>query len=375
MAGLYIHVPFCKAKCTYCDFNSYPHLHELRGPYYKALLIELDQVLTLDPPSVETVYIGGGTPSTMPTDMLPHLMSRLRTHGLKPHEVTLEANPDTLSLEQLCVYRKSGINRISLGVQSLHDAELHLLGRIHDSDTALRSIQLVRSAGFDNLNVDLIFGIPGQSMTTWRQTLERVLRVAPEHIALYALTLEEETPLTKQVKAGALPKPDPDLVADMYEFSEERLKMTGYEHYEVSNWCKPGQESRHNLIYWENREYVGVGAGAWSYRKRTRKGNIKDVAEYISRSLNRQDLTEEREEVSREQEMSDTLILGLRLTRGVSHAGFRRRFGVELIAVYGEELQLLASQGLLEVDEIGIRLTDRGRLLGNEVFERFLVGP
>lgn len=371
--GLYIHIPFCLAKCGYCDFNSYAGLDRLFAAYDQALQAELNRRLASDTSEIETVYFGGGTPTVAPIQMLVHTLERVSAAGQRPSEVTVEANPGTVNARRLGALRAAGVNRISFGVQSLNDTELQLLGRIHDRQAAIGSVALARHVGFDNLSLDLIFGLPGQQVSSWRQTLEGALALEPDHLSLYALTLEEETPLSVAVADGRLPEVDDDRAAEMYEFAEQRLAVAGYVHYEISNWARPGKECCHNLIYWANDEYVGLGAGAWSRVDERRWGNVRNPEEYVRRVIDGESLIEEVESLSSEEQMADTVILGLRLISGVARRDFASRFGVELEAVYGDRIASLTALGLLESDSAGIRLTARGRLLGNEAFERFLV--
>jgi oxygen-independent coproporphyrinogen III oxidase len=369
--GLYIHFPFCIAKCAYCDFNSFPDLSWLTGQYIRAVLLELERAFRYRRFNAETCYLGGGTPTVLPAGDLASVLSFVHSHSERIVETTVEANPETVSRELLTAMKGSGVNRISLGVQSLNDTELEVLGRVHNSQAAIRSVQLVRECGFENLSVDLIFGLPGQSLRTWAGTLEQMLSLKPEHISLYALTLEPDTQLCGQIQAGTIPKPDDDLAADMYELSQVQLAAAGYEHYEISNWALPGRQCRHSLMYWHNRPYLGFGAGAWSYWANTRWSNVKDPVGYVTKSLNDESLVVTSEFAGRRQEIAETLILGLRLAEGISRVSFRKRFGTELDEVYGREIVSLALAGLLENATDHISLTPRGRLLGNEVFVRF----
>ena len=371
--GLYVHIPFCLAKCGYCDFNSYAGLTRLFAPYGQALRLELNRTLAHSDLTVDTVYFGGGTPTVAPVSMLVAVLERLQMAGQQPVELTVEANPGTVTARRLAVLRAAGINRISLGVQSLHDAELRTLGRVHDRQTALDSIALARRAGFDNLNLDFIFGLPGQSLASWRRTLDQAVALQSEHLSLYALTLEEDTPLARAEAEGRLPPVDDDRAAEMYECAESLLATAGYRHYEISNWARPGHECRHNLIYWANEEYVGIGAGAWSRLGDRRWGNLRNPEQYIQRTLAGEAAVEDEELLSQAQFVADAVILSLRLVSGVARDAFAERFGLELEDVYGDRIARLAHVGLLEADRVGIRLTARGRLLGNEVFEQFLV--
>ncbi len=383
--SLYVHVPFCRAKCRYCDFNSYAGQERLIPAYARALANEarLGSEASAGRP-LDTVYLGGGTPSLMPLSDMRLVMGALGDFfPLTPAaEMSLEANPGTVDEAYFRGLRRLGFNRLSLGVQSFDDGELRTLGRIHSAGEARQAYEAARAAGFDNVNLDLIFGSPGQALSRWQRSLEEALALRPEHLSLYALTLEEGTPLAREVAEGSVPAPDPDIQADMYTWAEDRLARAGYEHYELSNWSLPGRRCRHNLTYWENREYLGLGAGAHSYLDDVRSANVVAPAEYIrlvdeaaasgetGRVPMPQVVSEER--VDEALAMADTLILGLRLVEGVSLSRFRERFGVELSERYADRLRDLLGTGLAETADGHLRLTPRGRLLGNEVFQRFL---
>ena len=379
--GLYVHIPFCRAKCAYCDFNSYAGMEHLFAAYTRALLLEAGIAASLTSASAETLYVGGGTPTVLPAESLVQVITVCRgLFRLEPGaEVTVEANPGTVDEGYLRELVRAGVNRLSLGVQSFHDDELALLGRIHRAEEATQAVALARKAGFENVNVDLIYGIPGQSLARWRASLERALAMEPEHISLYCLTLEEGTPLFERIARGELPRPDDDLAADMYLLAEELLAGEGFRHYEISNWARPGFECRHNIRYWLNLPYIGLGAGAHSYHRGRRYHNVLHPAEYIRRMEKGKPEGEmppsvaEIEAISTETEMAETVILGLRLVEeGVTFERFAARFGRDLMEVYGREIRELLALGLLEVYERGIRLTPKGRLLGNEAFERFV---
>ena len=297
-------------------------------------------------------------------------------------EISVEANPGTVSPADLAILRCAGYNRISLGVQSFRDDELRLLGRIHTAGDAIQAYQWARRAGFANVNLDLIYGLPRQSPSQWRDSLERALDLLPEHLSLYALSVEEGTPLEACVARGTLPAPDDAAAADMYVLAEELLDGAGYAHYEISNWARrgPGDLSpqmpvlacRHNLKYWRNLPYLGLGSAAHSYDGRCRRGNVTSPLEYVERLEAGLDPTAEVECPDDGQRMDETMMLGLRLTEGVSHDAFAERFGVALGVVYGAQIAEAVDDGLLEADDRGIRLTARGRLLGNRVFAAFL---
>ena len=385
MAGLYVHIPFCLAKCAYCDFVSFAGLEPLYGAYVEALSLEIALVAPRWAGfSFDTLFIGGGTPTVLPTASLEAIMAACREglHFAEDAEITVEANPGTVTPANLSALRKAGVTRLSLGVQSLRDPDLALLGRLHDRKTALEAFYWAREAGFENINLDFIFGLPGQTVSQWQKVLEEALRLRPEHLSLYALTLEEGTPLEARIRRGDLPVPNEEASAAMYELAESLLEGAGYAHYEISNWARrspkdpphgpPTLACRHNLKYWRNEPYLGLGAAAHSYDGAARYANVSDPAAYIARMRQGQEAVAEREAPTLAQKMGETMMLGLRLIEGISHQDFEVRFGVRLDAVYGREIGELAQEGLLEVDERGIRLTPRGRLLGNRVFAAFL---
>jgi oxygen-independent coproporphyrinogen III oxidase len=381
VTALYIHLPFCRAKCGYCDFTSYPGLAHLQQPYGEALVAEAHFMARRFTGPLATIYLGGGTPSVLPASMLQHVLRHcMAIFGVAAAtEVTVEANPGTLSLPWLRGLRRAGVNRISLGVQSFQAAELALLGRIHDVAAVRAAAAAARTAGFANLSLDLIFGLPNQPLADWQATLEQALALSPEHLSLYALSLEPGTRLHASVQRGELPEPDPDLAADMYELASDLLGQRGFRQYEISNWCRPGFECAHNLVYWHNRPYLGLGAGAHSSDGTRRWWNTRSVAQYLERLTAGQvdewpsPAAEDGETLDRSLQMAETMMLGLRLTReGVSETGFQQRFGVALDAIYPSALREMADVGLLTREAGRVCLTPRGRLLGNRVFVRFL---
>ncbi|MSQ40940.1 MAG: radical SAM family heme chaperone HemW [Dehalococcoidia bacterium] len=285
--SLYVHIPFCETKCPYCDFNTYAGLETLIPSYLQALQHEITfWGAALGHPQVHTIFLGGGTPSLLALPQLAALMQTIHTaFAVTPdNETTLEANPSDLTLEKLQGYPALGVNRLSIGVQSLDDPLLTILGRRHNALEAVEAYQRARQAGLHNVNLDFIYGISHQSLDTWKATVDRTVALAPEHLSLYALTLESNTPMEVWVRQGVMPEPDPDLAADMYLYAEERLAQAGYEHYEISNWAKPGRESRHNLTYWRNLPYLGVGPGAHSSLHGHRFSVLRSPPEYIRRA-------------------------------------------------------------------------------------------
>ena len=388
--SLYVHVPFCETKCPYCDFNTYAGIEQMMPGYVDALAAEIERWGdTLARPAVTTIFLGGGTPSYLPANGLAAVLESVRrAFNVEPGaEATMEANPGDLRGDAPASLARLGLNRLSVGVQSLDDGLLSLLGRRHTAQDVQDAFRAVRRAGFDNVNLDLMYGLPHQSMAQWRATLDGVLALSPEHLSLYCLTLEDGTPMKQQVEAGALPEPDADLAADMYLLAEDALEREGYRHYEISNWARPGLESRHNLTYWRNGAYLGVGPGAHSYLGQWRFHNVASPREYVRRMASAPPegapswLSAEAiggfpvvggvERVDDAAEMAETMMMGLRLDDGVSEAAFEGRFDWRLDAAFGETLAELTALGLLDRRDGVVRLTARGRLLGNEVFVRF----
>ncbi len=370
--ALFVFVPFCKIKCTYCDFNAYANLARVMEPYADAVAREIRSMEARG--TAKSVYFGGGTPSLVPAAHIEKILHACA--GLLPlsprAEITLEANPGTVDLDKLKAFRSLGINRLSLGVQSFDDATVRRLNRGHTVAEALETYDLARRAGFDNLNLDFIYGLPLQTLEQWQATLERALALAPEHLSLYALKVEEGTGLEYQIAHGKYPMPDDDTAADMYAMAEETLAAAGYVHYEISNWARPGMESRHNLTYWYNEPYLGFGAGAHSSFAGKRYWNVLSPVEYIGRVERGEGVVAGSEEIDRDLEMAETMILGLRLGEGVEFERFERRFGEDARARYAAPLHEVSELGLVEMDDARVWLTPRGRLLSNEVFWRLL---
>jgi oxygen-independent coproporphyrinogen-3 oxidase len=404
--SLYVHIPFCIAKCGYCDFNSYAGQESLIPAYAQALLREAEMwSAACFGWRAETLFFGGGTPSLMPLAEMERLLEGLRWRlGLTPDaEVTLEANPGTVDKPYLSRLRELGVNRLSLGVQSFREDELAFLGRIHSAEEARSAYRAARSAGFDNVSLDLIFGLPGQTADRWLESLEEAIGLGPEHLSLYALTVEEETPLGRDVACGRTPAPDPDLQAELYLRSADRLAPASYEQYEISNWARPGRRCRHNLTYWRNGFWLGLGAGAhshlpgnWEPGTGNQEPGIGDrcyrfAAEvspkrYIelvnatwkqwsqegTLTVDEMQQVTFREEADPSLALSDTLVLGLRLCDGVSLRELRRRFGQAALESHAAAFEEAVSVGLLERADGRLRLTARGRLLANEVLVRLL---
>ena len=371
--ALYVHIPFCRRKCNYCSFVSYEGRDADIPAYVNALKEEL--ALHATGQQVSSIYFGGGTPSLLYSEQMGDILSTIRSlfRVGDEAEVTMEANPGTFDEPYIAAISNLGINRLSLGIQSLNNDELALLGRIHTAAEARDAMRFVRDSGFTNVSLDLIYGLPGSRLADWKNTLEEVIELDPEHISLYPLTLENNLPMKTLIDLGELPALDPDDAADQYELAEDLLGEYGYHHYEISNWAKNGWECQHNLIYWQNMPYLGVGVAAHSYIDGRRLANTTDIDRYLYAFPSNASLaTDTDEEIQVELKLSETIILGLRLSAGVCLDDINRRFGVDFLTQYSTQVDDLTSLGLLECDGKCIRLTRRGRLLGNQVFLRFL---
>jgi oxygen-independent coproporphyrinogen-3 oxidase len=371
--GLYIHIPFCRSRCRYCSFVSFERREADIPRYLDALKIELARRAHGE--HVSSIYLGGGTPSLLPVEATNDLLQAIRAlfYVDKTCEITLEANPGTVDESHLSALRKSSVNRISLGVQSLDDHELKMLGRIHTAAEVREAVRAARKAGFDNINMDLIYGLPGQTADNWRMTLESALDMDPEHISLYALSLEQGLPMQRAIDDHELPEIDPDLAADQYELAGDFLDTRGYRHYEISNWAKAGRECRHNIIYWQNKPYLGAGVAAHSWLNGHRLANTANIDTYMNMLTGNTKLAPDMdEEITPELQLAETIILGLRMCDGISVRDVSDRFDEDILAHYGRQVGELSDLGLMEYTGGNLRLTRRGCLLSNEVFWRFL---
>jgi oxygen-independent coproporphyrinogen-3 oxidase len=406
--SLYFHIPFCTHRCAYCDFNTYAGQEAMIPAYVDALCTEVENVGRVAAKrrietTIHTIFFGGGTPSLLSPLQFDYIFKSIRSaFALTPDcEITIEANPGTVSYENLLELREIGINRISYGVQSANTFELKMLERVHDFFDVIEAVTSARKAGFTNLNLDLIYGLPEQTLQTWQTTVQRVLDLHPEHISAYALTLEHGTPFGRWANRGLLPLPDPDLGAEMYEWASEEFEANGYAQYEISNWSKPNHECKHNLQYWRSLPYLAFGAGGHGYADGYRYSNVLRIKTYIERLANSQSTihqfplspaTVNHHKQTLKDDMSEFMMTGLRLTQeGVSENEFQARFGVSMQDVFGKEINELLKLGLVETlftlvgtrpSERGmskgqgegeiLRLTKRGHLLGNQVFMRFV---
>ena len=366
--GLYLHVPFCLRKCPYCSFFSVPTNPEQMRRYCRALERQLGGTKADRP--VSTVFFGGGTPSILSASDLAALLSACRTHwpwAEEEIETSIEVNPATIEAKGLRALRQAGFNRLSVGVQSLTDAELRLLGRPHNAAEARAVVRAARKAGFTNLNLDLMFGLPGQGPEGWRETLLAALDLKPEHLALYELTIEEDTPFAALRAQGRLVLPDEDEVLTMMAITGEETARAGLIRYEISNYARPGRECRHNLNYWHNGDYLGFGAGAVACLAGRRSAAVQDIARYCQLIESGQEPWAEVEELDAEARFRETVVMGLRLTAGISLAEMARRFGLHVVDYYGATLRRLTTQGLLTLTGDNLRLTPTGLALANQV--------
>lgn len=370
--GLYLHIPFCAIKCHYCDFACFTGLEALMEPYVAALEKELRVYAERDGRiEVASVYLGGGTPSLLPPALLERLLASIResTSVARDAEITLEANPGTGGPELWAAARASGVNRISLGVQVMDDAVLRAIGRDHSTADVRRTLGDLREAGFDDVSVDLIYGLPGQTLAAWEDTMCAAIDLAPDHFSIYSLQVEERTVFGKRWREGDLPLPGEECEREMHDQADERLVTAGYRRYEVSSWCRPGHESVHNRIYWYNRPYIGLGTGAHSYYQGRRYGHGRSVKAYLASPV--PPIPDERQDAR--EEMEETIFMGLRLVReGLSRPRFAERFGADVRSFYGPEIDRLVSRGMLEETPEALRLTRDAIPVANDVFAAFL---
>jgi len=373
-AGLYLHIPFCWRKCPYCDFVSVPLAGQDAAGYLQALEAEM-ALRAPEAPTLASVYVGGGTPTVLPGGMLPGVLTAVRQHfRLAPEaEVTVEANPGTISRRGLEALRKAGANRLSLGVQSFQDATLRTLGRVHNAAAGLAAAAAARQAGFANLSLDLIFGTPGEGEQEWRRTLEAALGLRPEHISAYGLSYEPGTPFHAACGRGELQPAGEELEVRLYQAAGELLEAAGYRHYEISNYALPGRESRHNLNYWRGGDYLGLGMAAHSYLGGIRWGNVTTLAEYRARLAAGAPPVRMAERLSCERRREEMLMTGLRLAEGVALDRLPCGLEQDLAEVYGKRIDELAQAGLLERPAGSIRLSPRGQLVADHVI-RVLTG-
>ncbi len=371
--GLYVHIPFCHHKCGYCDFNSYAGLGELAPAFVDALLLEIERCPYAGA-RASTVFFGGGTPTFLDGATLARILEHLHHRfNIDPDaEITVEANPGSVDRVQLQILRRAGFNRLSFGVQSFDEAELKRMERIHSPQEVCESYEWAREAGFENINLDLIFALPDQTLERWESNLQQAIALRPEHLSLYALMLEPNTRFYHLYQKGQLSLPDEEVQVAMYRLAQRLTREAGYRQYEISNYALPGYECRHNLIYWHNLSYLGFGPGAVSYYEGRRWMNIKHPREYVRRVLNGEPLEVESEQLTGWDSVAETLMLGLRMVEGIDLAWLEARYGLPVRAHYRPVLERLTRRGWLIQDGSCIRLTDEGLLWHSEVALAFL---
>ena len=376
MLSLYIHIPFCVGKCHYCGFYSTIYTLQQANEYIAALRIEAANYQhVFNGRTFDSVYIGGGTPTALSSDQLEKLIAAIHKHFhiSGDAEWTIEANPNTVSDSQLTLLREGGVNRLSLGLQSLNDDVLKTLGRVHSALEAVDAFMIARNAGFTNIGVDLIYGVPGQTPDEWNETLEKVISLKPEHVSAYSLSLDEGSRFRREAEAGRFALPGDDQVATMYGRAVKNLGRAGYSRYEISNFSLPGFICRHNMNYWERGEYLGLGPGAWSFISGTRHRTIADVREYSLRMNAGLSVIEDEEVANFRQAANETIMLGLRTVQGVDRARYERVFGADTVQLLEQNAAPLKEAGLIEESKGRIRLTEKGFLLADEALARLVL--
>ncbi len=375
-AGIYIHIPFCRSRCSYCDFATGMYNASLAERYVENLINEIGSWHEVERPAgVDTIYFGGGTPSLLSPSQLERLLravhNRFSVSG--DAEVTIEINPGTVTPEALEAFRRLGISRASFGAQTFDDGELARLGRSHTSDDTRRTFRYLRDAGFDNVSFDLIAGLPGQTMANWQRNLEEAFSLRPEHLSFYLLEVHQGTPLASHIKNGLQPKPDDDLAAEMYEVMLDRAAEVGYQHYEISNLCLPGYESRHNTKYWTAAPYYGFGCSAHSYDGEFRRwANERDLNLYMEMIEHGRAAVVSQSLLTKTDRQAEAVFLGLRMMRGFSFKEYEQAFGADLRTKHENDLTRFREAGLIECTDDLLKLTRAGALLSNEVFAAFV---
>ena len=371
--GIYIHIPFCKKKCDYCDFISFSNKDKKIEEYINAIIKEIEQQKIKSKRT--TIYIGGGTPSYIDSKYIKEIIAEIKKKNVDSNaEITIEVNPGTITKNKLDDYKEVGINRLSIGLQVTQNELLKQIGRIHDFEQFLETYEMARKFGFNNINIDLMLGLPNQRIKDLRESLEKIIELNPEHISVYSLIVEEGTPIANKIKTGELILPEEDLERNMYWYVKNTLELNGYRHYEISNFAKPGYESRHNMNCWNQKEYIGIGIAAHSYRDITRYSNTEDLSEYIKNVKNGHF---ERNRIIHEiQKEDDTkrehMILGLRQINGISISKFKEKFGENPIYTFRNELKKLTEEKLIIVDDNNIKLSNKGLDFANIVWEEFI---
>lgn len=376
MTAAYLHIPFCDHICFYCDFNKVFLEGQPVDEYVEAVIAEMALTKAKYPEKkASTFYIGGGTPTTLSVRQMDRLLEGIRTYyPMNPaDEFTIEANPESVSLEKFQVMKNYGVNRISMGVQSFNNDILKKIGRIHTAEQVYDCVDAAHCAGFENISIDLIFRLPNQTCEDFQDSLKKALELDLPHYSIYSLILENKTIFYNLMRQGKLPLPSEDEEADMYDLAMDTMEAAGRRQYEISNYARPGFESQHNLTYWENEAYFGFGAGSHGYLEGVRYNNHGPIQHYLEPLRKGQLPVIYQQKLSKQNQMEEEMILGLRTMRGVNRSHFKEKFGVEIESLYAHQLELLIAKGLLALQGDFFRLTRQGKFLGNEVFRSFLL--
>jgi putative oxygen-independent coproporphyrinogen III oxidase len=375
-SGAYVHIPFCQSRCSYCHFTTRPWQALVAERYLQAVIREIERFTPAagPTPQLTTIYFGGGTPSLVPESHIQGILRALRIRfGIDPDaEISLEANPGTLTTARIQVYRESGVSRVSMGAQSFDDSSLRFLGRTHTSGEVLSSVALLRAEGIENINLDLMLGLPGQTSEAWIRDLDQLCDLAVPHVSIYMLDLDVHTPLQHAVSKGLYRVPEDDLVSDLYVESIDRLEVAGYRQYEISNFARPGFECRHNLRYWRQEPVLGFGVSSHSHDGRSRYANFTNLSAYLDAMEQGASVVEWHTPLSAERQLEEAMFLGLRLIEGVDWQRLASRFGTGPVETAKGKVRSLVEAGLLEERGSALWLTRRGMLLSNEVFQRFV---
>lgn len=377
--GVYIHIPFCHQICNYCDFNKVFFKNQPVDEYIEALGREMEMTVAQMPEAfsnIETIFLGGGTPTALSAKQIEKLLSLITKHipMSSVKEFSSEANPDELTIDKLQALYNGGVNRLSMGVQSFDQSLLKKIGRTHSNEHVYETIQNAKNVGFKNISIDLMYGLPGQTMEQWQETLEKALALKLPHYSAYSLIVEPKTIFYIQYAKGKLHLPTEDLEADMYGVLMNTMEAHGLKQYEISNFANEGYESTHNKIYWDNDEYAGFGAGAHGYLEGVRYSNVAPIKKYIDTVMAGERPLLHEHEVTGDEKLEEQMFLGLRKSAGVTHEEFEVKFSQPMVSIYEKIIDQLLEEQLIELDAEGIRLTRKGRFIGNEVFQRFLVG-
>ncbi|MEK4531000.1 radical SAM family heme chaperone HemW [Solibacillus sp. FSL K6-1554] len=377
--GVYIHIPFCHQICNYCDFNKVFFKNQPVDEYIEALGREMEMTVAQMPEAftnIETIFLGGGTPTALSAQQIEKLLGLITKHipMLSVKEFSSEANPDELTIDKLQALYNGGVNRLSMGVQSFDQSLLEKIGRTHSNEHVYETIQNAKNVGFENISIDLMYGLPGQTMEQWQETLEKALALKLPHYSAYSLIVEPKTIFYIQYAKGKLHLPTEDLETDMYSVLMDTMEAHGLKQYEISNFANEGYASTHNKIYWDNDEYAGFGAGAHGYLEGIRYSNVAPIKKYIEMVMAGERPLLHEHGVTADEKLEEQMFLGLRKSAGVTHEEFEMKFAQPMLSIYKEIIDQLKEEQLIELDSEGIRLTRKGRFIGNEVFQRFLVG-